>query len=385
MSNVYNRSKAESPGLSDAGIGDWLLWSLKSRATILGTGFVATKGANVLDPVKFGAYFRLVQDPEAATERDVYTVMFSDRSSTTQGPRVNFVTSTHAPELGRVFVDDHRMFNPRYRGMTMQEARMAWERSPIPEFFNIDYHTPTRRIRRDQLRGWQIECAKWFDRPEDALFGRIMYWLWDSGKTGKSIMLKYLSGLTFGLVLAVTNGADCLYTVKCFFERHGRGPSVIVANIPRSANMDLIEYDLLEKVKDGSFVSTKYHSGAVEMDCPHIIIFANHPPDESKLTADRWRIINTADIVVAPDTDTSDDSADSVPSPPEFPAPSASTPVAMDLEEEVVIEVVNDSSDDELDGDAADDHSESDSIAHAVQDSDDQCSLDGDAVDVYSF
>jgi hypothetical protein len=46
----------------------------------------------------------------------------------------------------------------------------------------------------------------------------------------------------------------------------------------------------MENVKDGLFFSTKYESGMVRYNPPHVIVFANVPPDVTKMSADRWVI-----------------------------------------------------------------------------------------------
>jgi len=47
----------------------------------------------------------------------------------------------------------------------------------------------------------------------------------------------------------------------------------------------------LESIKNGLFFSGKYESTQVVMNSPHLIIFANEPPDKSKMSADRWHIV----------------------------------------------------------------------------------------------
>ena len=53
-----------------------------------------------------------------------------------------------------------------------------------------------------------------------------------------------------------------------------------------------VSYQGIEEIKNGIFYNTKYESGMVLFDSPHIIIFANFPPEEGKLNADRWNIVN---------------------------------------------------------------------------------------------
>lgn len=57
------------------------------------------------------------------------------------------------------------------------------------------------------------------------------------------------------------------------------------------SNEEHINYDVIERVKNGKSFSTKYNSG---MKYGHkknfVVVFANHAPNMSKLSADRWDI-----------------------------------------------------------------------------------------------
>ena len=62
-------------------------------------------------------------------------------------------------------------------------------------------------------------------------------------------------------------------------------------NVSRS-NSDLTDcYPILESVKDGSTVSTKYDSKRLQFTTPNVLmIFSNSQPDKRKLSSDRWVI-----------------------------------------------------------------------------------------------
>lgn len=51
-----------------------------------------------------------------------------------------------------------------------------------------------------------------------------------------------------------------------------------------------ISYEALESVKDGIFFSGKYESKQCIFNSPHVIVFANFPPDKNNLSLDRWKI-----------------------------------------------------------------------------------------------
>lgn len=66
-------------------------------------------------------------------------------------------------------------------------------------------------------------------------------------------------------------------------------PSIIIYDIPRT-QLEYVNYDALEKLKNGMAMSGKYEGGMILMPHPHVVVFANQPPDESKLSSDRWFI-----------------------------------------------------------------------------------------------
>jgi len=64
----------------------------------------------------------------------------------------------------------------------------------------------------------------------------------------------------------------------------------VIWDLPRSA-MGNISYATLEAVKNGMVCNTKYETGVKIFNSPHIIVFANFPPDSpAQLSEDRWVI-----------------------------------------------------------------------------------------------
>ena len=52
-------------------------------------------------------------------------------------------------------------------------------------------------------------------------------------------------------------------------------------------------YGVLESLKDGYFLSNKYHTKILKIKSPNtVIVFSNSSPRKSELSADRWKIYN---------------------------------------------------------------------------------------------
>ena len=71
--------------------------------------------------------------------------------------------------------------------------------------------------------------------------------------------------------------------------QYGNIPKVVLINMPRSSG-GFISYSGIEQIKDMFFFSGKYEGGMICGKCPHVVIFANEPPDEGMMSMDRWVI-----------------------------------------------------------------------------------------------
>lgn len=84
-------------------------------------------------------------------------------------------------------------------------------------------------------------------------------------------------------------GSDCKYAIVKCYEIKKKYPQIIIFDVPRT-NIDYINYEAIESIKNGVFFSGKYESAQVIMNCPHVIVFANSMPCQNKLSKDRWVI-----------------------------------------------------------------------------------------------
>lgn len=121
---------------------------------------------------------------------------------------------------------------------------------------------------------------------------RSIYWYWeDVGNTGKSSFCKHIQiDGAFNSVYVYGKTADvaCLLAKKREVAKSPKDmPSIIFYDCPRTG---VVNYHMLEMIKNGLFMSGKYESSTVTMNPPFIVVLANFPPIPRQLSADRLKV-----------------------------------------------------------------------------------------------
>ena len=137
------------------------------------------------------------------------------------------------------------------------------------------------------LKPWQEEVIRIIDNPSE----RSIFWIvGGKGNEGKTFIQKYIRQL-FGARRVMkseanTRKVDIAYvlsqdTLTC--------KDIFLFNLLRSD--DEVAYGLLENIKDGYLVSSKYRSKSLKIQTPNtVIVFSNSFPQQSQLSVDRWKI-----------------------------------------------------------------------------------------------
>jgi len=147
------------------------------------------------------------------------------------------------------------------------------------------YPRPVKILNEDSLFPWQRAIEEMLKTDPD---DRKIYWYWGATGIGKTTFCKYLS-VKYGAVPLSGKSADMKNGIIEYVKKNGDTPERIIIPIPKTFNLDYISYEGIEQVKDMYFYSGKYEGGVVCGNCPHLIIFANEPPqDTGKLAEDRW-------------------------------------------------------------------------------------------------
>ncbi len=135
------------------------------------------------------------------------------------------------------------------------------------------------------LYDWQQEIL---DMCRGEADDRKVYWYWSSeGNVGKSVLCKHMVLKEDAIVVG---GAfrDAYYAIMQRVEK-GKDVHIVVFALSRSQG-NKVSYIAIEGIKDGMFFSPKYESGMCVYNPPHVLVFANEPPDETQLSKDRWGI-----------------------------------------------------------------------------------------------
>lgn len=153
-------------------------------------------------------------------------------------------------------------------------------------YANMAYPKPLKLI--EPTFDWQLEIMDLIRSPPD---DRTIHWYWSAeGGVGKTQFCKYLHA-RHGAAVLNGKSSDVRNGVVAYVKRLGTTPELCVMNIPRCYGGQYVSYEAFENIKDMFFYSGKYEGGEICGNSPHLFIFANHPPDLEKMSADRWRIV----------------------------------------------------------------------------------------------
>lgn len=129
------------------------------------------------------------------------------------------------------------------------------------------------------LREWQ---KKLFDELVEKPDRRKIVWYvdWD-GNCGKTFIATYLKCHSSCKYIENAKSGDIKYAYS--------GQKIVIFDLTKSVQ-EKLNYQALESVKNGIFFSPKYESTDKTFPIPHVVVFANWPPEDEKMSADRWEI-----------------------------------------------------------------------------------------------
>lgn len=132
---------------------------------------------------------------------------------------------------------------------------------------------------------WQRQVLELLNAEPDP---RKVHWIWESeGNVGKSALCKYLVVEQNVIFCQGGKHSDLMNLV---FNSDMDKSNAVIFDIPR-AHRGHISYSAIEAIKNGLVCNTKYETGFKAFNTPHLVVFANFPPDDpDQLSSDRWDI-----------------------------------------------------------------------------------------------
>lgn len=129
------------------------------------------------------------------------------------------------------------------------------------------------------LKQWQSDIIERLQTQSD----RQITWIYDRvGNCGKSWLARYLVTEKKAAYMQNAKAADLAFAYN--------GENMVVFDYTRDKE-DYINYSILESLKNGILFSPKYASGQKIFAPATVVCFANFPPDYTKLSLDRWDVL----------------------------------------------------------------------------------------------
>jgi len=180
------------------------------------------------------------------------------------------------------------------KGSKADNIRYCCKDDIKPFCYGCKPHRELQIIKEEQLYPWQRRILSSVEAAPD---DRTIYWFWSfSEGIGKTQFCKYLT-YHHGAICLHGKGSDVRNAVLSYLDANGSTPDLCVFPIPRCCGrLGANTYGALENIKDMYFYSGKYEGGMVCGNSPHLMVFANEPPDLSQMSEDRWKVVQLDDV-----------------------------------------------------------------------------------------
>lgn len=213
-----------------------------------------------------------------------------------------YVFQEETGKEGTQHLQGYLVFKTKVRPMEMFNKKIHWEKcrnknaseqyckkkdTRSGKLYIKGFDEPVKILDYDKMYTWQkLIVEKCKSEPDDR---SINVYIDKKGARGKTVLCKYLCNEMNALCVS-GKSSDIKYGIVKYKEMNHMYPKIILIDVPRS-HCEYINYESIEKVKDGIFFCGKYESCQVIMNCPHVFLFMNETPDVDKMSIDRWKII----------------------------------------------------------------------------------------------
>ena len=167
------------------------------------------------------------------------------------------------------------------------KASLRAEHAEALEVF--EKHGQVKDVKPVEWRPWQKGVLEYINNPTPR---RIIWVVGGKGDEGKSFFqgqIRDQYGRHRVCKMSLTaKSSDLLHNMR---ERVDIPTYIFMFNIQKGVHMENIDYTLLENIKDGEAVSSKYCNTVMTFTTPNVIIvFSNEYPNTRTLNGDRWLI-----------------------------------------------------------------------------------------------
>jgi len=201
------------------------------------------------------------------------------------------------------------------------EEKLAVKKASVQEVKTVDNTPSVNRMVEKKVYRIQIGCSNtagatnYFEEKYDVFVEEMnsKYYEWQEpfvellktkpnnrtiewivGKScneGKTIFQKHLIQIFEGVIQTGGCAHDMKNGVIEYMKKsNNKTPKIVLMNIPKTQDNHYVSYQGIEQIKDMCFFSGKYESGQVLGRSPHILVFANEPPNLEGVDPKRWNI-----------------------------------------------------------------------------------------------
>ena len=173
------------------------------------------------------------------------------------------------------------------KGVVKEESLVKYRKDAL-------YLYRKQRSRRDtahiELRRWQQQLMDMIATPTE----REIIWVQGMrGNEGKSWFQEYLASFYgHARVIQLDLKMKTSNVLHALTKQPLSSIDIFLFNEPRAKNYEVCNYSILESIKDGIAVASKYNNDIVHFKVPNIVvIFSNSIPKMQQLSRDRWRVL----------------------------------------------------------------------------------------------
>ena len=147
---------------------------------------------------------------------------------------------------------------------------------------------PRRALNEIQLRPWQQQLMSEMSTPTDR---EVIWVIGNDGNEGKTWFQEYLETFYgYARVARLDLKMKTANVLHALTKRPLSSTDIFLFNQPRSVNEGSCNYSIIEAIKDGTAVSSKYNNNIIRFKIPNVlVVFSNEMPKWDELSMDRWK------------------------------------------------------------------------------------------------